>query len=412
MAPENFNYLLVSGAPAEGVNNPNVVSLTFIQKIEITETPPPANFSITPSSTNIACGTANPQTFTINNLNNTQNITGYIWNLGPNNGWLFNGNPAPSTISTGTINTITLTPDCGKALSNVSATVTAGSNNFTTNTATISVSQPTYSISGSSNICSGSTNYSINGLVCNSSVAWTAPPSNLATLSSLTTSTTTLTTTGASGDFTLTANVTSCGVTSPPVTLAVKTGALTASDYTMFSGSSSTQPLLWCSGRTYSFSISGPNPSNIVWTPPQGWTITVNGGSYCVMRAPGGSTPPSDAVSVSFTEPCGTTITKTFQTGFSTSACTGTDPRFTFSPNPAPTTLNVAVASAFRPPFGSGVFIQRIQIIRIQTGMTVFDSNYGSGVLNATISTSTYATGNYTLRIFDGTIWAVYQFVK
>lgn len=376
-----------------------------IKKITINETHP---FSLSPNTIDIPCGNVVTQTFTVNNATNAPGVTNYTWNLGANNGWLFNNAPAPSTISTGTSNTLTLTPDCGKALSNVTATVTVGGINYNTNTAAISVSQPGYTISGASSICSGSSSYSVNGLVCNSTVVWTSPPSNLATLSSLATSSTTLTVTGNSGDFTLTANVTSCGVTTP-VTLPVKVGGFTASDYTLTAGGSSTQPLLWCSGRTYSFAIGGPNPSNIAWTPPTGWTITYNGGSYCVMRAPAGSTPPSDAVTVTLNEPCGTQVTKTFQTAFSTSACTGTDPRFTFSPNPAPTFLNVSVASGFRT---SGVTIRRIQVVRVATGLTVTDTNYTNGVLDATIVTSGYAPGSYTLRVFDGTIWAAYQFLK
>ena len=346
-----------------------------------------------------------PLTFTVTNGANTPNVTNHTWNLGNNNGWLFNGTPAPAIVSTGTTNTLTLTPDCGKALSNVSATVTAGGNNFNTNTATVSISQPTYSINGSAAVCSGSNNYSINGLVCNSSVLWTAPPSNLATLSSLTTSPTTLTATGTSGNFTLVANVTSCGVTTP-LTLAVRTGGYTSSDYTLTGGNSSTQPLYWCPGKSYSFSINGLG-SNYLWTPPSGWSMGYGGGYFQVMNAPTSTYPPTGSASVTFTEPCGTTITKTFFAAYSSTACTGTDPRFTYAPNPAPSYLNVAVASGY-----SNVYIKRIQIQSVSTGFTVFDQSYGLFVTSTYIATSSFNTGTYSLRIYDGSVWANYQFMK
>lgn len=182
-----------------------------------------------------------------------------------------------------------------------------------------------------------------------------------------------------------------------------------SSDYTMTGGGSTTQPLYWCSNQTYSFSINGGPASNYVWTIPAGWTSTYNGGYVNALKAPSGTTPPTGTVSVTFTPACGGgTITKSFYTANSSSACTGTDPRFTYSPNPAPSYLNVAVASGYT----STVSIKRIQIIGVSTGLTVFDQSYGTGVSSAFITTSGFQTGTYNLRIYDGTAWAVYQFVR
>jgi hypothetical protein len=281
------------------------------------------------------------------------------------------------------------------------------STNYNTNSTAVSYTQPTLSINGSSSLCSGSTDYTINGLVCNSSIVWTAPPLNLGTLNSLTTSPATLTYGGTSGSLTLTVNVTSCGVTTP-VTLPVRVGPYTASDYTLTGGGSSTQPLYWCPNQTYAFSVAG-DASNYQWTIPPGWTINYQSNYLCVLRAPSSTSSPTGTVSVSFTEPCGTNLTKSFFTAFSSSACTGTDPRFTYSPNPAPSFLNVAVASGFT----SSTRIRRIQIIRTSIGTTVFDQNYGTpGVLSAFISTSSFQPGTHSLRIFDGTVWATYQFIR
>jgi len=155
-----------------------------IRKIRIVETPPAANFAITPNPIPVTCGLATPVTLTVNNNGGTTGITDYTWNLGatPNN-WLLNGNPAPETYSTGTTNTLSLTPVCGTTPSNISATVTAGGNSFQTNTATISISNPTLSINGNANFCTGTSNYSINNLPCNASVSWSASPGGVVSLS-------------------------------------------------------------------------------------------------------------------------------------------------------------------------------------------------------------------------------------
>lgn len=93
-----------------------------INKITITEIPPSVSFTL-PASTTFACGTTTPQTFTITNVYNTTGITNYTWNLGSaSNNWLYNGGPAPQTISTGTTGSISLTPVCGAVQTNVFAT--------------------------------------------------------------------------------------------------------------------------------------------------------------------------------------------------------------------------------------------------------------------------------------------------
>lgn len=406
-APQDYRYLLLAGVPASGTyGNDNSISQTQIRKIQIVEIPPVGAFTISPATPSLNCGSTTPITFTTNNNNSITGISDYTWNLGAvPNGWLLpNGNPAPATYSTGASNTLTLTPDCGKVLSNISATVTANGINYNTNTSSASINTPSYYISGNAALCSGSTIYTLNGLVCNSSFNWVAPPSNLGTLSSLTNAQTTLTYGGTSGNFALTANVTSCGVTTP-VTLPIRVGPYTASDYTMTGGNSSTQPLYWCPNQTYGFSVNGQG-STYQWSIPAGWTLNYQSNYLCVLKAPSSSYPPTGTVSVSFVEPCGTTITKSIFTAYSSSACTGTDPRFTYAPNPAPSYLNVAVASGYT----SSTKIQRIQIISTTTGATVFDQNYGTpGISSTYITTSGFQTGTYSLRIFDGSIWATYQ---
>lgn len=412
VAPQNLNFLLVAAFPkADNYASDNKISLTLIRKIEIVEIPPAGSFSILPTAPSMTCGSSLPLNFTVNNNANIANITNYTWNLGPvPNGWLLpNGSPAPSTYSTGTANTLQLTPECGRALSPVSATITANGNNYnSSNSSVVSIVQPGYKISGGSILCNSNANYSVDSLVCNSSVLWTPPPSNFGNLSTLTASPTTLTYGGTSGNFALTANVSSCGVTTP-VTLPVHVGGYTNSDFVLSGNNGSPY---YCTNQTISFGVSGAsgvagaNGSNYLWTIPTGWTQSYNGGSYIAITSPSSTYPPTGSLSVDFTEPCGTTISKSFFLAYSSSACTGTDPRYTYSPNPAPTYLNVAVASAY---LGT-TYIKKIELVSVNTGLSVYFQDYTySSVTSTTISMTGFSTGTYTLRIFDGTTWSAYN---
>jgi hypothetical protein len=199
------NYLMIAAIPPAG----SVYQTILIRRIKVEEFPPTATFTLSPSSHSVTCGFSTAQTFTVTNVYSTPNVTNYSWNLGSsNNGWLHNGNPAGQTISTGTTNTLTLTPVCGASLSNsIGVTVTAGGNNYQTNTAAISLTNPTLSINGSNNFCTGTSNYSINNLPCNASVSWSASPSGVVSLSCTSCTSTTLTRV-ADGIVTLTATIT------------------------------------------------------------------------------------------------------------------------------------------------------------------------------------------------------------
>lgn len=58
---------------------------------------PSPTFSLSPTSVSIQCGTPLTQTFTVSMTGTTTCPVTYSWNLGDNNGWLYNGNPAPTT---------------------------------------------------------------------------------------------------------------------------------------------------------------------------------------------------------------------------------------------------------------------------------------------------------------------------
>lgn len=355
----------------------------------------------------MTCGTTAPVTFTINNNNNTTGITGYTWNIGTTpNGWLYNGVPAPATITT-TANSITLSPNCGSALSSISATVAVGTTTYNAGTKSLTIEQPVLSVVGSQSLCSGSTSYLINNLACNSTVLWTAPPSNMATLSSLTSQTPALTYAGTSGNFTLTANVTSCGVTST-VNLPVHVGPYTESDFTLTASGGANGYLSWCPNTTYGFTLGGP-ASNYNWSYPTGWSPNYISGYVCAIRSPSTSYPPTGNVSCMFTEPCGTTISKTIFVAHSSSGCSLiTEPAYTYWPNPVTYSINISVASA-----NAGLItIRAIEIVNASNYMTVFSQNYGTGVTNASVTTYYYQPGNYLLRVYDGNTWRAYQFLK
>lgn len=373
-----------------------------------------ANLTMSASPNSIPCGSTSPVTFTINNTSSLSGITGYIWNLGSNNGWLYNGSPAPSTVTTAT-NTITLTPVCGVGLSAPSAdiTVTNAGNNCIINVpaASLSIVAPSLSIQGTQSLCAGTENYTVNGIPCSATNIWTiTPASGIATLNSTTGQNTSLTRV-ADGNLTLTAKVTACG-TQYPVTLPIHVGSYSSSDFSLnVSGGNGAQSgyLPWCPNTTYGFSVSGSITgavgSNYIWTIPQGWTQNYQSNYLCVVNSPTSTSPPTGSMNVSFTEGCGTTINKSMFVAYSSSACNTTNPCFQYSPNPAPSYLNVYVASSC---IGS-TYIRQIELVQASTGTSVYYQNYSYGnVTSTTINMYSFQTGTYYLRIYDGSSWSSY----
>ncbi|MRX48512.1 hypothetical protein GJJ64_15060 [Pedobacter sp. HX-22-1] len=122
------------------------------------------------------CGVSTNQTFMVSNPSGMASITSYEWNLGSaNNGWLYNGSPAPQNITT-TSNSLALTSVCNAAtVNNVGVTIKVNNANYKSYTATVSRAAATSPIIiGSSSICSGSGTYSISNLPCGATVNWSA----------------------------------------------------------------------------------------------------------------------------------------------------------------------------------------------------------------------------------------------
>jgi hypothetical protein len=328
----NYNYITIlahSGSQTQ-------TSTVLIRSITIVETPPSPSFTL-PASIPITCGATTPANFTVTNVAGTTGITGYTWNLGSaSNGWLHNGSAAPQTISTGTNNTLTLTPICGSTQSNVSATVAVGASNYNTNVATISVTQPTLSITGNAILCSGSGSYTVSGLPCNASVIWDVSPQGIATLGCTNCNTTTLTKV-LQGPVTLTATITSsCNL--PPVTKTINIGG------PQLSISSNTNG---CNGSYQIWNLVNNTPNNgtnwnwtvsYLSTPSSQINIYTPSLPSTYVSVTGGGT-----VSLSYTDLCGAAQT----TGVTVynSGCYGYY-RVTVSPNPAKNNMNVSFATA------------------------------------------------------------------
>lgn len=69
---------------------------------------PNPTFTLSPTSLTFVCGTPQTRTFTVSTSSSNSCSTSYNWSLGTNNGWLYNGSPAPASFST-TTSSITLT---------------------------------------------------------------------------------------------------------------------------------------------------------------------------------------------------------------------------------------------------------------------------------------------------------------
>ncbi len=210
----NMNQFAVTGINSystllvwANLGNPSLTNdFLYISKIEIVKTPDDI-FTISPTSVDVQCSTtATTKTFTITNVNNSQNVT-YEWNLGSTNtGWLYNNTQAPQYITT-TSPSLTLSTNCG-SFPNISVIPKVNGVNTPTLTSNVNVIEPSLQITGPSIFCT-SGQYIINNLPCNSTISgWTITPSSAASISGTNPITVTKTTGGA---FQLRATVSACG---------------------------------------------------------------------------------------------------------------------------------------------------------------------------------------------------------
>jgi hypothetical protein len=165
-----LNYLLIAAVPAPGGSNQEIL----IRRVTIEEIPVNPPLELSPTNVSTVCGTDHTQTFTVSNPYNVTDITSYEWNLNSANGWKYNGGAAPLNIST-TTNTLTLTADGCRTglLSPITVTVKRNGAPYKSYGAVSQTNPPTnLSIAGVDVLCSGSSDYTINNLPCNSQVTW------------------------------------------------------------------------------------------------------------------------------------------------------------------------------------------------------------------------------------------------
>lgn len=159
---------------------------------------PNPTFTLPLNSVVFTCGTPQTRTFTVSTPNTISCSLSYNWQLGSNNGWLFNGNPAPANFSTQT-NSITLTSANGNILpSNVRVTpiVDGVSYPVLTSAMTWSPFVNSASITGVDVACLGNTLFGLLDLGQNNTVTWSIIGGGVATISNSTQSNVTINATG------------------------------------------------------------------------------------------------------------------------------------------------------------------------------------------------------------------------
>lgn len=274
------------------------VQVIEIKKIVINEIPPPPSFTLSPTSLTLPCNDTSAKTFTVStaNIPNGANLT-YNWSYP---GW--SGTSSNS-------NTITLTPTSGTTLPS-SISVTPILNSVAQTTKTCAVTRAAFSsiamISGTTGICSGSSNYTISNIGAGQTVAWSLSNPGIATLSNQTNSGATVSFSG-SGAQTLTALITNACLQSTTKTFVINDGSPTFTSAATISGNSS-----FCTGSN-TYTISGILAAQtVVWSlsDPSIASLSGTSNSQATVNFTGSG---PQTLSATITNSCGQTTVKTFQ---------------------------------------------------------------------------------------------------
>lgn len=393
----NLSYLLIAAFPQQYSTQTGYL---YVRKVQIVETPV---FNLSPSVVNIQCGSTTPQTFTASALSG---VTNYTWNLGANNGWkLSNGSPAPATISTGTSNTITLTPTCGASLSNVSVTGTVSGSNFTSNFSTVSFSDPLITLSGSVTQCTSTATYTLSGAPCNSVVTWASSNTNAATVQQTGTTSTTVTKVN-TGLSTISATINACGQVYT-VSRAIQFGGYNSG----VDGYNIVGPSSACANQTINFSVNIlPGATGYTWTYPSAWTVQSGGNGYSYLNIKTGSYAAGGG-------PVGVRVANACDGGGSPSfkfvAVNNCGFSFTISPNPGEdvATISTKVSNTSNQNTSPKTKIYKALLID-QQGVVKRNFESKGGIETCTISLAGLPTGLYSIVVFDGINWESQQFIK
>jgi hypothetical protein len=385
-------------------------------------------FTISPAWLSATCGTSITKTFTVTTPGTISCPISYTWYLGPNNGWLYQGNPGMSTPFTVTENSITLTSSSTPTnLSNILVTPTLNGVVQPTLKSTVTFLAPNYSINGVNSICTGTSSpFTISNLVPGSTVNWTTSTlpygAYVAQINTPNSTQTTLTKVG-SGVVTLYATITNpCGQTSTvsKSNILVGGGILTVTGYytnnygqianlkTNYVGANYVQPYV-----TFNAVVTNPELATATWS----WIAgTYN---YWTQYQPGGyngnflqmNLPQSNNVVVYRLTNYGSCGSQYFDFLFLAQSTSG----YLISPNPTSNDLTVAVdEEKLSTQNGINLEEQDIRdiIILDKTGIIQSKQTFGLGTKQAKMDVSGLMPGVYIAKIFNGKQWSSMKFIK
>lgn len=364
----------------------------------------PNGFTVTPANVPISCGSTTPVTFTVNNINNVTGITNYTWNLGATpNGWLLpNGSPAPATYSTGTANTLTLTPVCGAIQSNVGATVTANGGACIATSSNVSIALPSMNINGANSICSNPVVYSINNLPCNATATWSSNPTGIVSISTSNNQATVTKITD--GQTTLKATINACG-SQTAIYLTIDAGLPEAPEFIEIYGHGATDPLSLCPGGYRAEAFTSITNQQYQWRLPDEWSSSVSGGNNPFLVGSNGFDIPIQVNTIN-SYPAFMWVRSKNGCGYSDLVYleVGTDcygnrmsSSYTISPNPASTNVQIDGSKNKK-------LIKEIQLID-KMGQVKRVIKFKSNQTNVNFDVSGFSPDIYYLKIYDGKQW-------
>lgn len=392
----------------------------------------------------VPCGSSITQVFTVTNVNNVSGVI-YQWNLGPNNGWLYNGLPAPTTVFTAPAS-ITLTSlNTNPNFSNVTVTPMIGGIAQPALTARTSFKAPNLGLVGGSSICTGtSAPFYLYNAPPNVYTYWsttTILPNYGATVVSIDnqySSSTTLTKIN-SGVINLTASVTDgCSQTYSVTRANISVGGYTSTE--LLSGYTLAYPPCYTQGCTpsavsNSISSSGPygttvytgsaytNCTNYLYLYNSGvssGTWSLNAGSVASWSStngnnlqfyPNGGTGDYVQFRLTVNTACGTVYydINFYPTQYNYYGY------YMMAPNPVNSELTVSVdenkLQRMKITKSSDQDIMEI-VIMDKMGQAKYRQKGEKGTRQMRINASNLPTGYYVLRIFNGKDWRSLPFIK
>lgn len=393
---------------------------------------PNPTFTISPSTVSMTCGTVFTKTFTVNTTGTIVCPLSYSWNLGVNNGWLYDAGsttpttPAPTTPFTTTTNSITLKSANPYQLpSNVTVTPVLNGVNQPLLTSTLSLAPlPIYVANGDNSVCTTSNNYFVPTLPAGATVQWQAVPNNIVTINSANATQTTITKGYYSGIITLIATITNqCGQVGQAYKYDISIGSGVSSLVGRYYLNDPSQPhnlLTYYGGINYIPSnticnvfIDNPGLESATWSLVSGntnfWTQITEGANHILQMHL-----PNSGEIVTFrltnTNACGA---YDFDVLFVAQEQYGG--YYRISPNPTKDNLTIAVDEAKlsenKVAKSSDQEIRKIVILD-KTGIVQTKQTYGKGTRQMTINISHLSTGIYIVRIFNGKEWTALKLVK